>query len=161
MTTIAWKAGVLVADSSAWRGDKRVPAVAHKLHVGPGGSMIAKVGNAVFTQGVVDMLLRGEEPSFAHMQTTEDWVVVEILSAGAAIRVWEHDGVSREDADIHAWGSGWQVAIGAMLAGASAEEAVKIAARIDAFTGGDIYYLMYGMDKPEIWVPTPPYRTSA
>ena len=35
-------------------------------------------------------------------------------------------------------GSGWEVATGAMLAGATATEAVRAAAKVDLYTGGDI-----------------------
>lgn len=41
--------------------------------------------------------------------------------------------------EAHALGSGSDYAIGAMLAGASAVEAVKIAAKIDHYTDGPIY----------------------
>lgn len=41
--------------------------------------------------------------------------------------------------EIHAWGSGAQFALGALASGADAREAVKVAAKYDAWTGGRIY----------------------
>lgn len=45
---------------------------------------------------------------------------------------------------ISAWGSGRSLALGAMLAGKTAEEAVHIAAKMDPFTGGDVISMGVG-----------------
>lgn len=44
-------------------------------------------------------------------------------------------------APFHAWGTGMDLAMGAMAAGATAEEAVKIAAQYDCYTGGEIHVI--------------------
>ena len=50
------------------------------------------------------------------------------------------------EADYFAMGSGWEIATGAMEFGASAEEAVNIACKIDAFSGGKVE--VYKVTKP-------------
>lgn len=54
----------------------------------------------------------------------------------------------RVDAAFYAAGSGGSIAIGAMAAGASAEQALRIAAKFDSYTGGGIKTLSFD-EKPE------------
>ena len=49
----------------------------------------------------------------------------------------------------NALGTGCEYAIGAMAAGTSAEEAVRIAARYDTNTGGEVITLPYPVNVPE------------
>lgn len=56
--------------------------------------------------------------------------------------VWRYDDVwATHRAPFFAYGSGAEIALGAMLAGASAEEAVRAAAERDIATGGEITVL--------------------
>lgn len=50
-----------------------------------------------------------------------------------------------------AWGSGYQYAIGAMLHGATAIEAVEAAIKADAYSGGPVRYFVLGADDGDEW----------
>lgn len=64
-----------------------------------------------------------------------------VLEPGGKVIRYTNDGVPLEVAPPIATGSGMEFAIGAMEAGASAEEAVRIAAKRDTGTGGTITVL--------------------
>ena len=68
-------------------------------------------------------------------------LVVEVISKDIAV---VHEGGGHWILSIPefcAFGSGADIARGAMMNGASAEEAIRIASKIDIFTGGDVQTL--------------------
>lgn len=67
----------------------------------------------------------------------KDTTLIIVLKDGR-VRAWEDLGWVDIDAPFRALGTGSQIALGAMAAGASAIEAVTIASNFDAYTGGDI-----------------------
>lgn len=69
-----------------------------------------------------------------------------LLSLGpGGVRYWSHKLDSEPvDRGFHAIGSGGNAALGAMLHGASAKEAVEIAREVDTATGGDVVVIALG-----------------
>lgn len=67
-----------------------------------------------------------------------------LFPGGDQIIRFNHDGPSEMRAPFYADGSGWEIALGAMAAGATAEEAVHIASRYDTKTGGSVTTLRNG-----------------
>lgn len=140
MTTIAWRDGILAADTATFihEGNTRVPeGAARKITRLRDGSLIAGSG------------VRREINVFAHWYDSGcdpdkkpefDNVTVLHVSHGGCVTI--HDGKYDEreigSCPFYAMGSGAAAALGAMHAGATAAEAVAIAMLIDPWTGGEI-----------------------
>ena len=137
MTTIAYRDGVLAADGQRTATDVQIESRAIKI-------------------GRIGRLLFGAAGSAAWAWRYRTWVRCGALgepprcltgSCGFligpddALCLLTEDGWERSVAAFYAEGSGWQFALGAMAAGASAEEAVRAAARFDVHTGGEIIVL--------------------
>lgn len=138
MTTVALKDGVIAADRLITNRDI-VVGLQKKLFVatGPGGPYVhASVGECGHDDAVGLWIARG-------MSLSE---IPDIGEHGHAVVVWRAglriltDGVMFEpgEAPFHAWGNGRDIALGAMAAGASAEEAVEIACRFDVYSRGPV-----------------------
>jgi hypothetical protein len=57
-----------------------------------------------------------------------------LITPEGVVRQWESKGWSEIQAEYYAWGSGQQFALGAMAAGANADEAVEAACRHDPWS---------------------------
>lgn len=132
MTTIAYRDGILAADRLFTAGDIRSGL----------GSKIGRDGG--YRWGMV-----GDRPGaislFAWFKGGKPTKQPEREAGGSLIIIYDHgegevysQGTSwpLAEAEFHAWGSGADIARGAMAMGASAEEAVQAAARFDVYTQG-------------------------
>lgn len=138
MTTIAYRDGIMVADSQLT--DRGVCAgQVRKIAKSPDGGLIGCCGSlhelhilhqwmeagacgkppAIVDEGSEALLVRpdGTVHWIGHAKTDEAYLV-EI-----------------SDVRYHAAGSGYKLAIGAMAAGASAEEALRICCELECYTG--------------------------
>jgi len=70
----------------------------------------------------------------------EDFAALESTPDGQCF-YWDSIGVPQEVGFPAAIGSGANIAIGAMMAGATPSQAVRIAMELDMSTGGDLYIL--------------------
>jgi len=141
MTTIAYKDGVLAADTLCVNGHIR-SGFATKIVRGPRGELAGSAGSAGFNRAFnawVTAGMEGEPPKAAETDDIRDYGFV-VLPNGE-IEQHEPEGVNRLRADIFAVGSGRNVAQGAMKAGATAEEAVRIAIDLDCYSGGEVTVL--------------------
>ena len=133
MTTIAYRDGVLAADSLATCNGMRDGY----------GAKIWRVGR----------LLVGGAGSRAECLKFRDWVVAgmkgrpdiaetnAIVVSPEHVVCWSEKGCWPVAEPFYAIGSGYEIAIGAMAVGADAERAVHIAAQYDTRTGGDVITL--------------------
>lgn len=133
MTTIAFRDGIVVADSRANRGGWLNTGDVVKLYRVKDG-VCAIEGAAGATTALRSWLERaeGEKPKM-----TGDASVIHIRNDGV-ITVHEAGGEEIQPGPFMAWGSGAPIALGAMYAGATAKQAVEIAAKVDPYTGGRI-----------------------
>lgn len=135
MTTIAWDGATVAADGKAVTGNGNVITLRERKLMVNGRVVYALTGAAwMFDALVAWARSTGDEPP----KCEEEWTLIEF------------DGVVRftsEKMAPHwvtverapwAWGSGTDLAIGAMLAGASARRAVEIACQVDNGSGGTI-----------------------
>lgn len=146
MTTIAYRDGVLAADSQVSSISGSRFGTKSKITRTAGGLLAAACGDS----GWVSSFLRWADqfvgapdqlgsavPECA--EESEGWLVdprtdaLWIVSGGR--HFWQLD------AQFHAAGSGGRVAIGAMARGATAVEAVEIAIQFDIYTGGPVQAL--------------------
>jgi hypothetical protein len=141
MTGIAYRDGVMAADSACYAGDiyqGDVTKIARSRY----GALAGAAGDTV----LCDEFRR----LFAASTTDIDWqdwrpTIVGNARFGAIvvlpngeIRQLDESGWHPVNAPFYTEGSGSTLMIGAMAAGASAEEAVAIAIRYDAHCGGDV-----------------------
>lgn len=135
MTTIAYRDGVMCSDSNTFVHDGycRMPGKVQKIHRLDDGSLMGHAGAWRDAHALKLWLMdqKGEPPD------TKD---VTALVVKPDRRVLIIDGTAQRyvEAPFYAIGSGAQTALGAMYAGADAVEAVRIAALVDCFTGGEI-----------------------
>lgn len=129
MTTIAYRDGILCTDSACTSSQGILLGTVRKLGRAPDGSLIAAAGKSMACAVVVAWAESGMEGSpnvsdddFGAILVRPDRTVHHLSGDGSTVQI---------DAPFHAEGSGYQIALGAMAAGASAEEAVQIACKLD------------------------------
>jgi hypothetical protein len=139
MTTVAYRDGVMAADSGSWFSNV-VYRSALKVARGPDGSLHGVTGNAgdagQYIRWVLDGM-PGDPPQPEAINREEGrsaFLALVVPPHGDVARVWtaygweDHHGVP-----FIAIGAGAEMAIGAMAAGASAERAVEIAAEYSTY----------------------------
>jgi 20S proteasome alpha/beta subunit len=139
MTTIAYRDGVLAADSqSTFRGNREgmVTKIAQR-----GPVLAAVCGLAPNAIAFLDWFRTGMVGSVPHMGDKEDNAWGFVYPPGERIIWFKPGGTEYFRAPLHASGSGADFAIGAMTFGATPEEAVAVAAKHDIHTGGEIVVL--------------------
>lgn len=138
MTTVAVRDGVLAFDGRV-TADGTIVSDSFKKGICKNGKLIGCAGNAAYITAFLEWAVNGGEVPKNHDGKTENICGIVIDQKG---RVTEYtEGMLPCDLgkkEFYAVGSGWHFAMGAMAAGASAIEAVKIAARFDTNTGGRI-----------------------
>lgn len=147
MTTIAYKDGILAADTCV-TDNGAICGTATKLARSPNGAIAGASGNLAPCAKFLSWFAR----DFGMVEK-----VARIEGNGAALIIDKDGTVHALDAGypafiinapFHAIGSGSRIALGAMAAGASAEEAVRIACRIDNGTREPVETLRLNEEKP-------------
>lgn len=134
MTTIAYRDGVLAADTLATKDGMRTGQVS-KIRRLPSGELAATLGDA----GCAIKLRQWVEAGRAGDQPNLEGGAVIIISRDGEVEVLENGGSCSEGvAPFYAWGCGAPLAIGAMAHGATSEQAVRIAIEYDTLTGGAV-----------------------
>jgi hypothetical protein len=131
MTTIAYRDGVMAADSGAWAGDA-AHGWARKLAKGPDGTLYGTAGNAAEATTFLDWVeggCVGARP--AAVREGEDgkdssFIVLAAPPTGRLILITAR-GEEKYDAPYYAVGGAAACAFGALFAGASAETAIEAA----------------------------------
>src|SRR5829696_3246463 len=129
MTTLVYRAGVLAADTRGTVGGWVQPGRTIKVHRTKRGRLIGFVG----TVSEASAFLRWATGGGAEKDRPAlDEATCVIVEPDGAIIVHETSGWFRaEAAEFHAWGSGMPTALGALYMGATAVQAVEIAAKLD------------------------------
>lgn len=143
MSVIAFKHGVLAADSRAYGGNWQAsPGQKTKIHLLADGSRVGITSAAIGTpERFLAWLRAGADPA----KWTGDKPECRALMVKPSGEVFlASDSVHFSGpitSDCYAIGSGCDFAMGAMLAGASSEEAVRIACRLDPHCGEPVMTL--------------------
>jgi ATP-dependent protease HslVU (ClpYQ) peptidase subunit len=148
MTTIAYKDGILAADSQVSAGNRICNNDFHKVQridsPDYGSVYIAAAGTLSHILEMFDFvetLFAGEEPE-AIKFASDQFQVVMLREDGTLL-----EGILTEASTNILWiecenpwsiGSGSDFAMGAMFAGMSAEEAVSLASRLDVYTNDNV-----------------------
>lgn len=125
MTTIAYRDGWLAADSGSFAGDTWVGS-RNKIVRLKDGRHAAGCGGSIEIRAMLDWLDAGAQGPRPDKGDVEIFVVE---MDGSLMMCSQHGLQAAPNAPFHATGSGYEIALGAMAAGASAEEAVRIACR--------------------------------
>lgn len=135
MTAIAFKDGFVAADTLAVSASHHRAGSLPKIRRAPTGEVLATVGYAPTSFDILNWWLKGREGD----QPDHDTAGSLIVFGREGATVFCGGGSQPEAAaDFQAYGSGQQFALGAMAMGATARQAVEIAARYDIYTGGEI-----------------------
>ena len=139
MTTIAWDGRYLAADSMATMGNYTSPKAVQKIRQ-EGNTLYAIVGFSAWFDAWIAWHKAGADPKALPVTTipagcTGNFIVIK----DGICRFCGHDLPYFSVANPpDAWGSGSEFAIGAMLAGCSAERAIEIAIQADPYSGGPV-----------------------
>jgi len=137
MTTIAYRDGVIAADSQCDSGDFR-DCTAIKVARNDRGDLCGAAGDLPTAQRVLAWFEAGEkgdEPRYRKEEANGEGFIVR---RDGSIEIMDDGGHYTIKASYYATGSGRKFALGAMAAGATAEQAVEAAMKHDIYTGGEI-----------------------
>lgn len=145
MTTIAWDGKTLAADRKVTYGNVSDGAVTKIVKRKKDGALCGCSGNTAEAAAFKRWFLKGGKGDYPGKLTVEGSVThAFILYSPEKLVCYTGNGWYEKDAVIWAEGSGWELALGAMAAGATATEAVHIASRFDSNTGSDVDTLELG-----------------
>lgn len=144
MTTVAFKDGMICADTQATTCDIRTGHV-RKIFSTPNGK-VALIGSAGEAHTVMKWIENGAHglPPMVH-----ECHVVRFHGESVTLYANGHAEPVPE-APFLAFGSGRAFALGAMAAGATAEEAIRISMLFDVWTGGQVERLRLDSDRVEV-----------
>ena len=141
MTTIVFRDGVLAADTRSIRGDRITPGIARKIGRNPDGTLWAVTGELAEAMAFVRDVQDGV-PKPRKIPDTATVILIKPTGLNGVVQVNEGEGwFEYGDIPFVAFGSGMAPALGALYQGATAEEAVRIAAKVDPGTGPDVMSL--------------------
>lgn len=133
MTTIATDGKTMAGDGCISAGDERLSDTFVKVHRLTDGRVIGVSGCSYSAIEFVQYMQRGtDKPELP------DQFCALVLHTDGTVEMMNHRCVPIQIDVPNAVGSGADYAIGAMLFGATPEQAVQIAAQRDLFTGGKI-----------------------
>lgn len=137
MTTVAYRDGVLAADSLISRCGNDAGRSTKVRRVGD--LLVAGCGTTSLIQRFISWVVGGMKGHPPTLQIGESTACVVAIHPDGWIVEWNGDHPpDMIRAPFAAWGSGADIALGAMGFGASAREAVAVAAKIDHNTGGEV-----------------------
>lgn len=137
MSTIAYREGIIAGDTICIRNDTK-HFFRTKIARAPDGTLGGAVGTLIFCVQFLDWVQgkRSDPPECKSDQHYSDLGIV--IHPNGDIELFEPLGCAIVTAPYVAIGSGADIALGAMYAGAPASIAVAAAIKFDTFTGGKI-----------------------
>lgn len=143
VTTIAYRDGVLAADTAMCQGGVMIGTIV-KIVRRDDGDMAAAAGDAAYNAAFNAWFMAGENGSPPEAKSEDIFLDRGmIFRKSGQIEVFEPRGKFACQAPYIAVGSGRESALGAMFAGADAETAIKAAIQLDPHTGGEITVLRH------------------
>jgi 20S proteasome alpha/beta subunit len=143
MTTIAFKSGVLAADSMACIGNRK--STTNKIHHVDGKFVIAGAGALADIMRVVEYVRENGLSECSRLFDIEAFpsAIAIDINEGTPYRLERGIWLVITDA-FYAIGSGADFALGAMAMGADAVAAVQHAAALDIYTAGPVLHYRLG-----------------
>ena len=140
MTTIAYRDGVLAADTLVTENGYRVGSV-QKIGCIKGVlfGVAGVMAHMVAFKDWIRSGMKGDPPSVASV--SDDGGATALVIYGDSVLCWDCDRWDIMRTPFYAIGTGAKAAMGAMQAGADAEAAVRAAMALDISSGGEITVL--------------------
>lgn len=136
MTTIAWDGTTLAADTLATanglRDNRTIKIWRH------GGALIGACGSQALCERFRTWAIAGMEGE-SPFEGADDGNG--LVVTGEGVLCFGNTGCWRVSEPFYTLGSGYQLALGALAMGATAKQAVEVAAKYDTITGGEITVL--------------------
>jgi ATP-dependent protease HslVU (ClpYQ) peptidase subunit len=148
MSTVAYRNGIMAADSAGWSGDTYMGTHAKMRQVGT--RLVGCVGGLASIELFMEYMKKRTAAALQKLKelehktdqdsnqttTTSDLDLAAIcVDSDGSVSIWDNSLVPiTVEADYYATGSGEEYALGAMAMGAAAEQAVRAAAHHDAHT---------------------------
>ncbi|MGI9493092.1 MAG: hypothetical protein ACR2QF_11900 [Geminicoccaceae bacterium] len=142
MTTIALRDGIMVADGLSVAGDLVKSTTEKKIiRLNYRQSLVACCGRCSCIERFLEALSNAghdDKTLSKDLKVEEGFHAIEARQNGE-VWIWE-DGLNayQQNQEFHAIGTGFELAWGAMQMGATAEQAVIVAAKCNIYTGGEI-----------------------
>ncbi len=139
MTTIAYRNGIMAADTGCWLGAS-VHRWVNKLAPGPDGALHGVAGNGGECTAYLNWVLggyQGDPPKPRRVDDQPSFVVLVAPVAGP-LRMITDTGEEVYDAPYMAIGGGADTALGALFVGASARQAVQAAIEHSRYAHGAV-----------------------
>ena len=136
MTTIATDGNTMAADGLTTSGGTIFGYNATKIHKLKDGRLVGIAGRATYAMPFVAWLNDGGDVP----EMDKDFEAL-VLYPNGSCKSFDHKGRELDEELPTASGSGREIALGAMVVGATPEEAVKAACERDTNTGGKITVL--------------------
>lgn len=147
MTTIAYRAGVMAADTGSLYGDSKIAGVT-KLAIGPDGAVYGTTGNASLARVFLDWVrsgYRGEQPTIPLDRDGNNEIVVLRADPTGRLELITHFGAEDMSGFPYmAVGADAPIALGAMFIGAPATKAVSAAIEHGRWTSGQVFEMPVG-----------------
>lgn len=148
MTTIVFRDGILAADTRAYSGDRSPMGQKQKIFFaqhsdGSVSTFGISTPNPGFSEEIQKWFNNEKHPDFEPQLNGRGFSALEIMQDGAVY--FYNDNFTPSGplrGDWFAIGSGQDFAIGALEMGATAQEAVVVAAKNDAWTGGEVQHIV-------------------
>lgn len=138
MTTIAYRDGIMAADTQTTAGDIDRGSC-QKIWRLSDGSLLGIAGQIGFEDAVMEWIAAGARWQDRPIMPEGATVFGLLIKPNGSAAVFSKEFVlQRIEGPFHAQGSGNELAIGAMGFGATAAEAVAVAMKFDVYTGGRI-----------------------
>ena len=148
MSVVAYKDGVMASDSRGWAGRfKASPGRKRKLHRLRDGSLLGvSSGQVGMADRFAAWMKRGGRLDDWHGRAPDNLSAMRVMPNGDLYVIedsldWTGPMTGTR---MYAIGSGGDFAIGAMMAGKSAVEAVRIACQLDAYSATPVFVLKKG-----------------
>jgi ATP-dependent protease HslVU (ClpYQ) peptidase subunit len=142
MTTVAFDGTTLAADSQSTTGNIRGHAT--KIAKNKAGFLVAGSGSYAVVKVWINWVLAGM-PAESQPTNADESSIIIVDPRGHATLFAEIAVAQPMPRKQWALGSGGDLAMGAMAAGADARTAVKIACKLDVYSGGRIVVLTPGV----------------
>jgi hypothetical protein len=145
MTTVAYRDGTMAADTRAYRGDRG--PLGTKIKIENVNGMLFGVSSA--NLGVPDAVRKWIREGMDLKQLPEPWEdwnfeALVVMPDGTARRFDGKWHPTKAKAEFYTIGTGEDFAMAAMFMGASAEDAVRVACRLDIWSEEPITVLRHG-----------------
>lgn len=138
MTTVVYRDGIMAADTSTVAGDWLLPEKVTKIIKLVDGRLVGFSGNFNMLAGFLEWLCCPAEHLRPRPDFKDEASAIVVSACGKRVLKFQQAGHHQCNGPFVVLGSGLPSALGALHAGVDAREAVRIAALVDPWTGGEI-----------------------